>query len=71
MNNSRIRDSAITDSLGRYALEFSNILTANRGILSVKDIDLSENGSFMPKDTVVSIPEGTSVINVNVDRSTI
>ena len=50
-------DSTMTDSLGRYSLEFSGPPFDNIWDLNVKDIDSTENGSFFSKDTTISIPE--------------
>lgn len=81
MNASRIIDSARTDSLGRYLLEFSGFAFGNIWTLSVKDMDSSANGSFAEKDTVISQPplqggdghwyegHGEETVDVNVTRS--
>ena len=81
MNASGIIDSARTDSLGRYLLEFSGYAFGNTWTLRVKDIDSSANGSFAEKDTVISQPplqggdghwyegHGEETVDVNVTRS--
>jgi putative lipoprotein (rSAM/lipoprotein system) len=57
MNTSGIIDSTETDSLGRYSMQFSGFPRENTWDLKVKDIDSIENGSFITKDTIISIPE--------------
>lgn len=54
---SELIDSTRTDSLGRYSLEFTVAPHENVWLLGVRDVDSSDNGSFLPKDTVVSIPQ--------------
>ena len=57
MNTSGIIDSTKTDSAGRYSLQFSSAPWDSTWELKVKDIDSIENGSFITKDTIISIPE--------------
>jgi|WetSurMetagenome_2_1015567.scaffolds.fasta_scaffold04603_7 putative lipoprotein (rSAM/lipoprotein system) len=57
LNASAITDSGVTDSLGRYSLQFSGAPWENTWVLKVRDVDSIENGSFRAKDTVISIPE--------------
>jgi putative lipoprotein (rSAM/lipoprotein system) len=57
MNTSGTIDSTKTDSLGKYSMQFSGAPWRNTWDLKVEDIDSIENGSFTPKDTVISIPE--------------
>ena len=57
LNTSGIIDSAKTDSTGKYSLHFSGAPGVNAWELKVEDIDLSVNGLFVSKDTIVSIPE--------------
>lgn len=54
---STLNTSAITDSDGRYSLEFTTALWNNTWHLQVKDIDSIENGLYKTKDTTVSIPQ--------------
>jgi putative lipoprotein (rSAM/lipoprotein system) len=82
-NVSNIIDSAKTDSLGKYSLQFSHPPWENTWDLKVKDNDSIENGSFKTKDTVVSIPKsdlkepsgnwndghGEKTIDLKVDRN--
>jgi putative lipoprotein (rSAM/lipoprotein system) len=44
-----------TDSLGWYSLQFSAFPRDNIWKLNVEDVDANENGSFMTKDTTISI----------------
>jgi putative lipoprotein (rSAM/lipoprotein system) len=83
LNPPRIIDSAKTDSLGNYSLEFSGAPWENTWNLKTRDIDSVENGSFTEKDTVISIPEsdlkepngnwylghGEKVVDVKVGRN--
>jgi putative lipoprotein (rSAM/lipoprotein system) len=63
-------DSTKTDSLGRYLLNFLNAHRKNMWNLKVKDIDSMENGSFIMKDTIVSIPADSELnVDLKVDRS--
>jgi putative lipoprotein (rSAM/lipoprotein system) len=55
--SSVIMDSIKTDSSGRYYLEFSNAPSDNIWYLRAKDIDSTENGLFLTKDTIVSVSE--------------
>jgi putative lipoprotein (rSAM/lipoprotein system) len=50
------RDSTMTDSLGKYSLQISDGPWNPTWDLKVKDIDSIENGSFVTKDTIISIP---------------
>lgn len=79
---SEILDSAKTDSSGRYTLQFSDVPLNHAWKLTVKDIDLKENGSFLTRDTIIAIqsselkePDGNwnyghaeKNIDVNIDR---
>jgi putative lipoprotein (rSAM/lipoprotein system) len=56
-NTAGIFDSTKTDSLGKYSLQFSRAPWNSTWDLKVKDIDSTENGSFLNKDTIISIPE--------------
>lgn len=83
LNTSGSIDSVKTDSLGKYSLEFSDAMWDNAWILSVKDIDSIDNGSFIGKDTAISIPEsdlkgsdgkryygqGEKSVDLNLDRT--
>jgi putative lipoprotein (rSAM/lipoprotein system) len=53
---SQIIDSTMTDSLGRYSLQFFRPPGDNTWDLKVKDVDSVENGLFATKDTIISIP---------------
>jgi hypothetical protein len=66
---SRIFDSTRTDSLGKYFLEFLEPRIEQTGKLMVKDIDSTENGIYLEKDTLVNLPEGSSIIDLKLDRS--
>ncbi len=57
MNTSGTIDSTKTDSLGRYSLQFSGAPWDSTWELKVKDVDSTENGSFIARDTVISISE--------------
>jgi putative lipoprotein (rSAM/lipoprotein system) len=50
-------DSTGTDSLGRYVLQFSEAPWRNTWRLKAEDTDSFENGTYISKDTVISIPE--------------
>ncbi len=55
--SSYTRDTSITDSNGAYSLEFSSYPDENNPIkVTITDVDGASNGSFSPKDTIVSIP---------------
>jgi putative lipoprotein (rSAM/lipoprotein system) len=51
-----VTDSTFSDSLGRYIFEYSDFPEISR-ILRAVDIDGNENGEFIQKDTIISIPE--------------
>jgi putative lipoprotein (rSAM/lipoprotein system) len=79
-----VRDTTATDSLGKYSFSFMGMSSAgqNTWILQALDIDSGENGSFLPKDTIFSIPDSTlqgghdryqghgeAVIDLKLDRN--
>jgi putative lipoprotein (rSAM/lipoprotein system) len=82
LDTAYILDTAATDSLGMYSLEFSTAPWKSTWLLRVKDVDSMENGPFIEKDTVISIPEsdlrgasgswyeghGEKVVDVKVER---
>ena len=82
MEASGIIDSTQTDSSGRYSLQFSNAPWDRTWELRVKDIDSTENGLFLTKDTLIFIPESEfkepsdnwdqgyveKTVNIRVDR---
>jgi putative lipoprotein (rSAM/lipoprotein system) len=47
--------STRTDSLGKYSFESSGPFEGDAWELNVKDIDSTENGSFIAKDTIISM----------------
>jgi putative lipoprotein (rSAM/lipoprotein system) len=57
MQTTGLIDSIKTDSLGRYSLQFIWPLSDYTWKLKVEDIDSTENGSFIAKDTAISISE--------------
>jgi len=69
-------DSAKTDSLGRYSIEYLPISSASdTWELNVKDNDLNENGSFASKDTIFSISDSEQksghaekTVDIKLDR---
>ncbi len=57
-DNVIVTDSTLTDSLGRYSIEFTDGVSKNNTwILRANDVDGNENGVFSQKDSIVSIPE--------------
>jgi putative lipoprotein (rSAM/lipoprotein system) len=52
-------DSAFTDTAGRYSLEFSRAPGDTTWRIEASDVDGTLNGSFAPKDTIVSIPRSS------------
>jgi putative lipoprotein (rSAM/lipoprotein system) len=77
------RDSALTDSAGAYALEFGGYPGQSTWSLTATDVDDAANGSFAPKDSIVSIPQsdltggdgswysgrGEKNVDLNLDRT--
>jgi len=82
LDTAYLLDTATTDSLGMYSLEFTSAQAKSTWLLRVTDVDSIENGSFMEKDTVISIPEsdlrgangswyqghGEKVVDMRVER---
>ena len=68
--------SAITDSLGNYlvTVRTSGYVPEN-WILLATDVDSSANGSFFPKDTILSMPDsafiGASGDNLGLDSQNV
>ena len=64
MNYYGTLDSVETDSLGRFSL------TRYPGTydLNIKDIDSTENGSFVSKDTLFSITDAEKVVDIKLDK---
>lgn len=62
-----IIDSTRTDSLGKYSMEFLWPRLEQTGKLTVNDIDSSENGLFIAKDTLITLPEGASLIDLKIE----
>lgn len=69
-NHSNALGSTATDSLGKYSLEIYEAHNRLTGVLSVKDIDSVENGSFIEKDTLITLPAGASTLDLKINRST-
>jgi putative lipoprotein (rSAM/lipoprotein system) len=49
-------DSARSDTAGRYSFEFSGFPGDSAWKIEARDIDSAQNGSYAPKDTIISIP---------------
>jgi putative lipoprotein (rSAM/lipoprotein system) len=52
-----ILDSAKTDSSGKYTLQFSGCVCNQEIDLKAEDIDSTENGEYITKDTLFSISQ--------------
>ncbi len=52
-------DSAFSDTAGRYSLEFSRAPGDTTWRIEASDIDGNLNGSFAPRDTIVSVPQSS------------
>jgi putative lipoprotein (rSAM/lipoprotein system) len=53
----RIIDSTKTNEFGKYIIQYSAGPGMKSFVVSIKDTDLSDNGSFKDKDTIISITE--------------
>jgi len=57
LDSTPVGDTVLTDSTGKYAITLTEGIWRYAWILRARDVDGADNGSFMPKDTVVAIPE--------------
>jgi putative lipoprotein (rSAM/lipoprotein system) len=56
---SRLINTVVTDSSGKYDFKFSGAPWKNTWILKAGDIDSTVNGSYSAKDTTITIPGST------------
>ena len=54
-----VKDSALTDSTGKYAIGFGQPPWNAAWIVEAADVDGESNGRFASKDTIISIPDST------------
>jgi putative lipoprotein (rSAM/lipoprotein system) len=76
-------DSTLSDTAGRYSFEFSSFLGDSTWKIEARDIDGAQNGSYTPKDTIISIPRNAltgasgsenlghaeKTVNIQLDKS--